>query len=118
AVGLTAVAIAAQIGGDDVESLRELRRNLVPKHMRLRVAVHQQDGRTATAGYGVDGCARGLNIQRLETRKQRIRGCLGRCRNMGGRYRSRRCRSLKEIAPCDHGMLLLETRSGRNRILP
>jgi hypothetical protein len=39
---LLGIAITTQIGGDDGEVLRQTRRDLVPGHVRERVAVHQQ----------------------------------------------------------------------------
>ncbi|MNN39452.1 hypothetical protein D3C81_1534910 [compost metagenome] len=41
-----AVAIAAQVAGDDGEMLRQCIRHLVPDHMGLRMAVQQEQGRT------------------------------------------------------------------------
>jgi hypothetical protein len=47
---LRAVAIAAQIGHDDGEILRQARRHLAPPHMGLGIAVEQQQRRPAAAG--------------------------------------------------------------------
>jgi len=44
---LRAVAIAAQIGHDDGEILRQARRHLAPHHMGLGIAVEQQQRRSA-----------------------------------------------------------------------
>ena len=43
ALGLAAVAVAAQVRRDHREILRQPRRNLVPHGMRLRVTVQQQE---------------------------------------------------------------------------
>ena len=48
-VGADAVAIAAQIGGDDMEMLGEPVGDLVPGDMRHRVAVQQQQRRPVAA---------------------------------------------------------------------
>src|SRR5712671_1197579 len=48
-VGADAVAIAAEIGGDDVEMLGEPVRDLVPGDVGHRVAVQQQQGRAVAA---------------------------------------------------------------------
>ena len=44
-----AVAVAAQVGGDDMELLGQSRRDLVPGHMGQRVAVQQQQRRAIAA---------------------------------------------------------------------
>src|SRR5262249_4626966 len=54
AVRLLAVAVAAEVGGDDAEALRELGRDLVPDDVGLRVAVQQQQRRPHTALDEVD----------------------------------------------------------------
>jgi hypothetical protein len=45
---LAAVAIAAQVGGDDCEALRQARRDPMPHHMTLREAMEQQQRRPAS----------------------------------------------------------------------
>ena len=47
-VGLAAVAIAAQIRGNDGEARRQLIGDLVPDRVRLRVTVQQQQARTGS----------------------------------------------------------------------
>ena len=49
ALRFVAVAIAAQVAGDDGVVLRQGLGHLVPDHMGLRVAVQQEQGRAATA---------------------------------------------------------------------
>ncbi len=51
------VAIAPEIGGDDVEMLGETARDLAPGHMGQRVAVQQQQGRPVAAMAQVDARA-------------------------------------------------------------
>ena len=53
-IGLRAVAITAQIRRDHGELLGEARRDLVPHHVRQRVAVQQQQRRTGAAVAQVD----------------------------------------------------------------
>src|SRR5579872_1024084 len=52
--GLIAVAVAAQIGCHDSEVLRQHRRDFVPHHVRLRIAVKKQKRRTAATDSGID----------------------------------------------------------------
>ncbi len=40
---LFGIAVAAQIGGDDGEVLRQLRREFLPRQMAERIAVHEQE---------------------------------------------------------------------------
>jgi hypothetical protein len=46
---LRALPVAAQVDGDDGEVLREPRRHPVPRHVRLRVAVQEQERRAVAA---------------------------------------------------------------------
>ena len=50
---LAAVAIAAQVGGDDGVFLRQFGRHAEPGQVRQRSAVDQQQGRPAAADHGV-----------------------------------------------------------------
>jgi hypothetical protein len=60
------VPIAAQIGGDDGEVLRQQRGGRTPHEMRLRVAVEQQERRTRAADHGADGAALARQVAGLE----------------------------------------------------
>ena len=46
---LVAGAITAQVGRDDREALGEARRDLVPHHMSLRIAVNEEQRRAVAA---------------------------------------------------------------------
>ena len=65
-LGLAAVAVAAQVRHDDRVVFREVGRDLVPGHVRLRRAVDQEQRRTVAALDDVDGGARGLDLLVLE----------------------------------------------------
>ncbi len=67
---LCAVAIAAQIGNDQGEVLRQARRHLAPQHMGLRIAVQQQQRRPAAAGHQVYLGARSRDPPLFKTRKE------------------------------------------------
>ena len=54
AVRLAAVAVAAQVGRDHGEALRQRRRDLAPGHVRLGMAVQQEQRRSAAADGGAD----------------------------------------------------------------
>ena len=56
-VGADAVAVAAQIAGDDMEMLGQAVGDLVPHDMRHRVAVQQQQGRAVAAVAQMDARA-------------------------------------------------------------
>ncbi len=47
--GLRRIAVPAEVAADHGESLGEARRDPVPHHVRLRVAVQQQDWRSVAA---------------------------------------------------------------------
>ena len=49
AVGLRRIAVAAQVAADDGVALREPRRDPMPHRVRLRIAVQQEERRTAAA---------------------------------------------------------------------
>ena len=69
-LGQRGIAIAAQIGQHDVVALRQLCRDLVPRHVALGIAVHQQQRRTRAAmAHADDGAAR-LHVEMLESREQ------------------------------------------------
>ena len=68
---LAAVTVTAEVHHDDGESLGKLRRDLVPLDVRLRIAVDEQQGRTAAAAQRVDRSAGGLNLTRFESREER-----------------------------------------------
>jgi hypothetical protein len=51
----TAVAKPAKVRTDDCESLGQYRRDVMPADMSLRVAVQEQDGKTAATANKVDG---------------------------------------------------------------
>ena len=71
ALGLAAVAVAAQVGADDGEVSGQAGRDLVPHGMGLRIAVEQQQGRTAAALDQVDGlAAAGGDLHPLKSFKQ------------------------------------------------
>ena len=59
---LLRVAVAAQVGADDGEVLRQPRRELVPGRVRERIAVHQQQRRPAAAMHRDDARAGGLDV--------------------------------------------------------
>ena len=68
ALGLAAVAVAAQVRRDYREVLRQPRRDLVPHGMRLRVTVQQQERRAAAALHQVDDFATaGGNLHPVES---------------------------------------------------
>jgi len=68
--GLGAVAVAAQIGDDDGERGGQARGELAPHQMGLRVAVQQQERRSAAAGHQVDLGARGRDPAAREAGKE------------------------------------------------
>jgi hypothetical protein len=63
---LGAVAVAAQIGADDRERVRQPRRDRMPHRVRLRVAVEQQQRRAAAAVTDVDGPGAGVDGRGVE----------------------------------------------------
>src|SRR6267154_5373748 len=54
ALGFAAIAIAAQIGRDYGVMLGERGSDLVPHHMRLRISMEQQQGRSGALHYYID----------------------------------------------------------------
>jgi len=63
AAGLAAVAVAAQVGRDNGEIVREARGHEAPVVVRERIAVQEQDRRTRAADHATD---RHLGIARLD----------------------------------------------------
>src|SRR6516165_3692949 len=61
-VGSHAVAIAAQIGGDDMEPLGKTRRDLTPGGMGKRISVQQQQRRAVAAVPQMDSRAASLDF--------------------------------------------------------
>ncbi len=61
-LGLGAVAVAAQVGGDHGEGSGEARRHPVPHDVGLREAVEQEKGRARAAGHQVDGGVRQADL--------------------------------------------------------
>ena len=59
---LFGIAIAAQIGGDHGEVLRQPWREFPPGQMAERIAVHEQQRRPAAAMHSDDARARGLDL--------------------------------------------------------
>ncbi len=59
---LFAVAVAAQVGGDDGEFFRQRRRDPQPRQVIERIAVHQQQRRPAATGGRDDAGAGGLDV--------------------------------------------------------
>jgi hypothetical protein len=66
---LSTVAITTKVGTDDGKALGKYRRNPMPADMRLRVAMQQQDGRTATTSNEVDGRVLSCDVLTSETIK-------------------------------------------------
>ena len=64
---LAAGAITAQVGRDDREALGEARRDLVPHHMSLRIAVNEEQRRAVAALHESDLRPRGLDTLVGET---------------------------------------------------
>jgi hypothetical protein len=60
--GLAAVPIASKVGHNQCKFLRELGRELVPLHMRLRMAVQEEHGRAIAARNNANDRARRLNF--------------------------------------------------------
>src|SRR5262249_31459086 len=60
---LFGIAVAAQVGGDDGEILRQPWRNLMPGHVRERIAVHEQHRRAVAAVHGHDARAAGPGLR-------------------------------------------------------
>src|SRR6266581_4155824 len=56
------IAIATQVGADDGEFLGETRREFMPARMGERIAVHQQNRRSAAAMDGDDAGAAGTDL--------------------------------------------------------
>src|SRR3974390_1804083 len=64
---LLGIAVAAQVGANHGEFLRQSRRHSMPRKMIERIAVHQQHRRTAAADYRHDARTAGLDIAAFET---------------------------------------------------
>ena len=70
-VGPRRIAVAPQIQGDDGESLCQRIRHTVPHHMRLRMPVQEQEGRSTATDAAVDADitqCKGLGLEVLEHR--------------------------------------------------
>ena len=67
---LAAVAVAAQVRGDDGVVARELARDGVPRDAALRRAVQQQHGRPVAADHGMDHGARRLHLLGPKSREE------------------------------------------------
>ena len=63
---LLGIAVAAQVGRHHRELGREPRRDLLPRQMIERIAVHQQQRRALAAGHGDDAGAGCLDLAALE----------------------------------------------------
>ena len=63
---LRAVAVATEVGRDDPEPRRERPRHPVPHRVRLRVAVQEEQGRTAPAHARADPGAARLDVVHRE----------------------------------------------------
>ena len=74
-VGLRAVAVAAQIGGDDGEFFRKPWRDLVPHHMGERIAVEQEERRTRSAFAQIDARARRIELRERKAFEHAIASC-------------------------------------------
>mgnify|MGYP003694757717 CR=1 FL=1 len=94
AVRLFAVAVAAQVRGDHAEALGELRGDLVPDGVRLRIAVKQEQRRPDAALDQVDRRAARPDASLLESRKEPVHEreflALERERARASRYRAER----------------------------
>jgi hypothetical protein len=64
---LAAVAVPAQIGGDDGVALGKEGRYPMPHQMRFRYAVQEQQRRSAAASASVDRRTRGQDIELFES---------------------------------------------------
>jgi hypothetical protein len=65
-----AVAVASEVGHDHGESLCQPRRDLVPHHVGLRIAVQEQEWWTAAAANGVNRRTGCLDFLGRETREE------------------------------------------------
>src|SRR6516165_10269751 len=63
---LLGIAVAAQVGADHGEFLRQSRRHSMPRKMIERIPVHQQHRRAAAADHRHDARAAGLDIAAFE----------------------------------------------------
>src|SRR5438094_9688679 len=64
---LAGIPIATKIGTNNGKALRQARSDLAPHRVRLRIAVQEQERRTAAAGDQVDLRARSADATRIET---------------------------------------------------
>ncbi len=80
-----AVAVAAEIRGHDVEALGEAGRHPVPRDVRHRVAVQQQERRPAAAMAQVDARAGRVDVEGLKILEHE-RAPLNRRRSIRGRW--------------------------------
>ena len=70
------IAVAAQVGGDHGELARQPRRDLVPGHVRERIAVHEQQRRSLAAVHRDDARAAGLDLGAGEAFEHRLNALL------------------------------------------
>ena len=69
-LGADAVAIAAQVGTDDMEVPDEPVCDAMPRHMRERIAMQQQERRTFAAMAQVNARATGFDLHAVGTFEQ------------------------------------------------
>src|SRR5512133_1120169 len=83
---LAALAVTAQIRGDDREVPGKERRDLVPHHMRLRMSMQEKNGRTIASMPYADRCFTSIHHRQLESFKHRSLFSLERCGNISGEW--------------------------------
>src|SRR5262249_15041969 len=81
AIGSRAVAVAAQIGCDNGEFLRQTRRDLVPRDVRQRIAVQQKKRGTGAALARIDARAAPVDLRVFEAVEQHAIYVRARMRN-------------------------------------
>ena len=74
AARLRRIAVAAQVGAHHGVVARELRRDLVPHGVRLRITMQHQDRRAVAADLEIDHRAARAQATRLESREERAHG--------------------------------------------
>ena len=119
ALDLAAVAVAAQIRGDDGVVAREVARYGGPRDAALRRAVQEQDGRPAAADHGMDHGARRPDLLRAKAREeQRVDGERLLLRLCGGRRGSRqRDAACDECRGASQQVAPIHTFRGRVRLI-
>src|SRR6266571_809654 len=105
---LAAVAVTAEIRNDERMVLRELGGDLAPLHMRLRVAVQEQDRWAIAADKHIDRRAAGLDRLASESRKE-VHGASGYGLSEGGR-------ALRGHCPGNYADAALKERRPANRV--